>query len=89
MPERIAVVGAISRERGGRGQQADEVRFNRRVAALARRDGEGDQSAQAIDQRVQLGRASAARAPYGIGLRPPFLPVAERCALARVLSSIS
>ena len=87
--ERIAVVGAIGGECGGGGQQADQVRRDRCVAALARRNGEGDEPTQPVDQRVQLGRRATPRTAYGVGVRPPFPPVAQRCALAQVLSSIS
>jgi hypothetical protein len=87
--ERVAVVGAICGERGRSGQQGDQIRRDGCIAALAGRDGEGDQPPVAIDQRVQLGRGAAARAAYGVGVSPPLPPAAERCALAQVLSSIS
>ena len=36
------------------------------------------QVAAVIDQAVQLGRSSAARAAYGLEEGPPFAPAAER-----------
>ena len=88
-PERVAVIGAVGCERCGGGDDADQFGRDRRVAALARGDGEGDETAVTVDQRVQLGRRPAARTAYGVGVRPPFPPAAERCALAQLLSSIS
>ena len=84
--ERIAVIGAVGGERGGGGQQRDQLRRDRRVTTLAGRDGEGDQPAQPVDQGVQFGRGSTTRAAYRVGVSPPFPPAAERCALAQVLS---
>lgn len=85
----IAVIGPVSSEHGGGRSKADQFGRHRRVAALPRRDQEGHQPAQPVDQRVELGRGAASRAAYGVGERPPFPPVAERCALAQMLSSIS
>ena len=87
--KRIAVIGAVCGERGGSGQQGDQVCRDRRIAALAGRDGEGDQPSPPVDQCVQPGRRIAARAAYGVGMSPPLPPAARRCALAQVPSSIS
>ena len=87
--QRVAVVSTVSGERDGRGQRRDQVCRDRCVAALAGRDGEGDQPTLSVYQRVQLGGGPATRAAYGVGVSPPFPPAAERCALAQVESSIS
>jgi hypothetical protein len=37
---------------------------------------------------MNLGRPSAARSPDRVGELPPFVPLAERCALTDVLSAL-
>lgn len=87
--QRVAVIGPVSGERDGGGQPVDQIRRDRCVAAMAARDGEGDQLAMPGDQRVLLRGGPAARATYGVGVSPPFPPAAERCALPQVLSNIN
>ena len=48
---------------------------------------EGERAAPAVAERVDLGRATAPADAEGLNLRPPFPPVAERCALTWVESS--
>ena len=64
--QRVAVIGAVGGQRGGGRQQGNQVRRDRRVAALAGCDGEGDQPARAVDQRMQLGRRSPREPPMAL-----------------------
>jgi len=65
--QRIGVVGPVGGEGGGRRRGLDQVGGDGRITSLARRDDEGDKAAEPIDQGVQLGRRSAARATYAVG----------------------
>ena len=56
------------------------------VGGLARCQQEGERSALAIGDGVDLGVASAPADPDRLVLRPPFPPAAERCAFTCVLS---
>ena len=64
---------------GGR-HLLQQCRSRRAIGDLAAGEQEGDGPAVAIGQRVDLGRAPAARAADGLVALPPFPPEAERCA---------
>lgn len=85
----VAVVSGVGSQAVGRLDGGDQVDGGAGVAELTGGDGQGDRPALPIDQGVDLRRASATRAAYGLGLRPPFPPAAQRWALAWVESSIS
>lgn len=55
---------------------ADQGCYAFHVMRLAGKQQEADQIAERIDQRDDLGRQAAARAPDGLSLSPPFAPVA-------------
>ena len=57
------------------------------VMGVAGRQGEGDGAAPIIAQRVDFGRAPAARGANGVMTSPPFAPAAERWALMWVEST--
>ena len=59
-PECIAVVGAVCGKHCGCGQSANQVGCDGSIAALAGRDDEGDDAAEPVDQRMQLGGRPAA-----------------------------
>ena len=56
------------------------------ISDLPAGEQEGDGPTVAIGQRVDLGRASAARAADGLAALPSFPPEAERCAFTAELS---
>lgn len=85
----VAVISAVGGQGLRGGGPGDQVVGDGSVAALSCGDDEGDEPSTLIDQGVELGGRSTARAAYGVGVSPPFPPAAERCALAQVLSSIS
>lgn len=85
----LSFIGVIGGQGGGCGRALDQVGGDRRVASLTGRDDEGDEASQPVDRGVELGGRAAARSAYGVGRSSPFPPVAERCALAQVESSIS
>ena len=53
---------------------------------VARREQQDPRAAERIGQRVDRGRAAAARTPDRLVEGPPFPPAAERCAFTCVLS---
>ncbi len=53
---------------------------------VARREQENPRPAKGVAQRMERGRAAAARAADGLLEGPPFPPAAERCALTWELS---
>lgn len=77
----VAVVGGVGDQPSGRRQRADQSERDRRVAALAGGDLDGQRAPGAIGGQVDLGRPAAARATYGLEAASPLPPAAERCAL--------
>ena len=65
--QRIAVVGPVGGEGDGGRQGLDQVGRDRRVTPLARRDDEGYEAAQPVDQGMELGGRPAPRAAYSVG----------------------
>src|SRR5205085_1443503 len=85
----VAVVSGVGGQALGRCDGGDQVDGGAGVAELACGDRQGDRPSAPVDHGVDLGRSTAARATYGLGLSPPFPPAAQRWALAWVESSIS
>ena len=56
----VAVVGGIGNARPGCRQGLDQGRRERRIAALAGAEREGERPATAVDDGVDLGRAATA-----------------------------
>ena len=71
-----------------RGEQ-QHIRGSGDIGFLARSQVERHRTTERISQGVDFRRASAAGAPDGLALLPPFPPAAERCALIEVGSSTS
>ena len=63
-------------QQGTESDAFDQRRHADRVVPLARQQDEVHQIAQGIDYGHDLGRQSAARAPDGLILSPPFAPLA-------------
>ena len=78
----VAVVSRIRQAQRRRRQVTDEGQRHPRIAALAGAQLEGDRPPLLIDRCVDLSGVSAARAPDGLRVRPPFPPPAQRWALA-------
>lgn len=88
VPQLPRIVGAV-RQQAARGWDAiQQVRHAGQVMRLSRCQTQGDRSADLICQGMNLGRPSAARSPDRVGELPPFVPLAERCALTDVLSAL-
>lgn len=85
----VAVISRIGDQTGWWRQGTDEREGDRGVAALSRRELNGQGPARAIDGQMDLSRSPAPRATYGLEAAPPLPPAAERCALMCVLSSKS
>ena len=72
------VVGSIGEQPAGRRTVAKRSRAAGEVVAVAGRDQERQRAAQIVGQRVDFGRAPAARATDRVLEGPPFAPAAER-----------
>ena len=73
--ERLGVIAFIAKDMFGR-QAIDECFGLGEVACLTRCENEAQGIAQRIDNRVDLGGQSAARAADRTSFSPPFLPAA-------------
>ena len=64
----------------------DQRLGNADVVDVSGAEQEDTRAAEVVDQAVDLGRPTSARAAYGLGEGPPFAPAAERWALTWVAS---
>ena len=71
----IGVEGLV-RKKGIEGHVLDQWRDAFQVVGLTWQENEIEQIPERIDQRHDLGGQSAARAPDGLSLSPPFAPLA-------------
>jgi hypothetical protein len=85
-PQGIAVIGRVGQAESRRGQRAQQRLSRTGVPRLTGRQQECEDATRGIGDQMDLRAAPAARTPYGLEIRPPFPPAAERCALAVVLS---
>ena len=76
--EAVAVIGAVGQAEIGGRQRAEQGGGRAQIAELAGGDQEGDRPSLPVDDGVDLGGASAARAADGLGESPPFPPAAQR-----------
>lgn len=74
----VAVVGTIGMDDAAPGQRCQQLLRRPAVGGLTRRQQEGEWSALAIGDRVDLGVASAPADADRLAVRPPFPPAAER-----------
>lgn len=77
-PKAVAVVGGIGGAQARRWQAGKKGQNEAKIAALSGCYLDGERPALAVDNSVDFGRASAARASDRLFLRPPFPPAAER-----------
>jgi hypothetical protein len=82
----VAIIALVGDERAhGRGE-CEHFGCNGDIGVVAGGQVKDMRPAVGIAQRVDFGRAPAARAADGLYLLPPFPPLAERCALIDVES---
>ena len=81
MPDRVGVIALVAVQHPSRGWQVLQKLFGcLAIGHLAAREQKCDWAALAIRQGVDLGRATAPRAPDRLRPLPPLPPAAERCA---------
>ena len=76
-----AIIALVAVQDFARWKPREKFRASRAISDVSAREHEGDGTATSIGQRVDFGRASAARAANGLIFLPPSPPLAERCAL--------
>ena len=81
--DRVAIVTLVAMEDAGGRHLLQQDRSRRAIRDVPAGKKKGDESAIAVGQRMDLGRAPAARATDGLVALPPFPPDAERCAFPR------
>ncbi len=77
----VGVVALVAEEVFDAGQGFDQRRGGRDVGDIARREDQAEGAADDIGKRMNFRGFPAAREADRLGLRPPFPPKAERCAL--------
>ena len=77
-PNGVAVVGLVGVQDAARGHPLQKQLPCRAVGDVTAGQHEGDRATEAIRQRVDLGRAPAARSTDGLRVLPPLAPEAER-----------
>ena len=82
----VAVVGTVGVDDAAPGQCVQQMLSGAAVGGLSRRQQEGERSAFAIGESVNLGVATAPADADCLCVRAPFPPAAERCAFTCVLS---
>ncbi len=75
---RIAVIALVGVQDFGGADVVEQDIGGDAVGYLTASQQERDRAAEAVGQRVNFGRASAARAPDRLALLPPFPPEAQR-----------
>jgi hypothetical protein len=86
--DRVGVVGLVGEHRLGR-EAVEQGQGLRGVALLAGGQAEGERVAEAVGDRVQLGREAAARAAERLPTFAFFAPAAQAWARTTVLSSMT
>ena len=81
-----AVIGSIAGTEPTGRERPEESKSRSGIAQLSLSYFEGERSALVVNDRVDFGRAPAARDADRLRRSPPFPPAAERCAFAVVLS---
>lgn len=76
--QRVAVVPFVRDQRAHRRRKRQNIGGSRDIGILARREMKSDWPAEGIAQRMDLGRAPAARAADRLIVLPPFPPEAQR-----------
>ena len=82
----VAVISPVGMDDAARWQLVQQMLGRLAVGGLPRRQVEGERSALAVGDGMDLGVAPAPANTDRLGARPPFPPAAERCALTCVLS---
>jgi hypothetical protein len=85
-PAGVAVVSLVSMQDVARGRPSEKLHPRRAIGDVPAGKHEGDWPALGVCQRMDFGRAPAARAADGLIFLPPFPPEAERCAFTAELS---
>lgn len=83
----LGIVGSISDEARRTGHDGEQGTSAVEVMGVAGRELKSDRPTEIVAQRVDFGRATAARTANGVAEGPPFAPAAERCALMCVEST--
>lgn len=84
----LCVISPVRQQAARRGDARQERADTGQVVRLPCRQTERDRPPVFIGQGVNFGRPSAARTADRIDEGPPFAPLAERCALTDVLSTL-
>ncbi len=84
----IGVVAFVADQPSAGRRTLQQKRCDRDVGDVAAGQPERERPARLVDQDMDLGGASAARAADGLAPFPPFAPLAARCARTAVLSII-
>ena len=79
--ERVGVITLVGQDISGAGGALQQRGGDGDVGDVARRQREGEGSADGIGEGVDFGRLAAARGPDRLRAAPPFPPNAERWAL--------
>lgn len=87
--EGASVIALISQENGAGRGCGEQLRRDGDVGDIAGTEREDQRSAYTVANRVDLGRATAARAPDGLRRRPPLPPADARWAFEVELSIIA
>ena len=87
VPELAGVVSAVGDQPLRRWNERQQGRCADQIVSLARRQRNGERSADLVSYGVNLGRPSAARSSDCLLEVPPFAPDAERCAFTYVEST--
>jgi len=80
------VISAVGEQSTRQADRRQEFAGSGEIMAVAGRDQECQRTPQIVRQRVDFGRAPAARAADRVVESPPFAPAAERWTLMCVLS---
>lgn len=84
----VGVVSFVAQHLLGRRQRPEKRSHRRDIGNVSTGQQQGVRAASVIDYGVDFCRSPAARAADGLGLLPPFPPLAERWALTAVLSTM-
>jgi len=76
--QRVAVIPFVGDERAHGRRERQNIGRGSNIGVLARGQMKGDRPAERIAQRMDLGRAPAARSADRLSVLPPFPPEAQR-----------
>lgn len=77
----FSIISSVGQKTAWMSDHADQAACANQIVGVARRDQEGQGTADIVCQRMDFGRLPATRAANGVVEGPPFAPAAERCAL--------